>query len=206
MYKQGLVELMPIVLAGLSGSSRLGALLTQKQWLEAWSISTTIFQPSLVCQQSRGRWRAEAPPWQSGPNWCSHILPWNQLGLLPMDTSVSECVRRLAKAILYPCEDSGEVSWAELCHHAWRTSYVPDALANADWLVYLAWATPAEIMLGIFLGINDYFHCQDIFHQVQLPPVRNYGQGKVIWSVVNVYVWTWEFMFCGPAKLIKLQF
>ena len=43
-----------------------------------------------------------APPWQSGPNWCSHILPWNQLGLLPMDTSVSECVRRLAKAILYP--------------------------------------------------------------------------------------------------------
>ena len=82
---------------------------------------------------------------------------------------------------------------------------VPDALANADWLVYLAWATPAEIMLGIFLGINDYFHCQDIFHQVQLPPVRNYGQGKVIWSVVNVYVWTWEFMFCGPAKLIKLQ-
>ena len=43
------------------------------------------------------------------------------------------------------------------------------------------------------------------FPQVQLPPVRNYGQGKVIWSVVNVYVWTWEFMFCGPAKLIKLQ-
>ena len=55
MYKQVLVELLPIVLAGLSGSSRLGALLTQKQWLEAGSISTTIFQPSLVCQQSRGR-------------------------------------------------------------------------------------------------------------------------------------------------------
>ena len=48
MYKQGLVELMPIVLAGLSGSSRLGALLTQKQWLEVGSISTIIFQPFLV--------------------------------------------------------------------------------------------------------------------------------------------------------------
>ena len=107
--------------------------------------------------------------------------------------------------VFSPCEDSGEVSRAELCHNAWRTSYVPDSLANADWLECLAWATPSEVMLGIFLGINDYFHCQDIFHQVQLPPVRNYGQGKAKWSVVNVYVWTWEFMFCGPAKLIKLQ-
>ena len=53
---------------------------------------------------------------------------------------------------------------------------------------------------GCFLGVNDYFHCQDTFHQVQLPPVRNYGQGKALWSPVNVYMWTWEFMFCGPAK------
>ena len=59
---------------------------------------------------------------------------------------------------------------------------------------------------GCFLGVNDYFHCQNIFRQVQLPPVRNYGQGKVIWSVVNIYVWTWEFMFCGTAKLIKLHY
>ena len=26
------------------------------------------------------------------------------------------------------------------------------------------------------------------FPQVQLPPVRNYGQGKALWSAVNVYV------------------
>ena len=65
--------------------------------------------------------------------------------------------------VFSPCEDSGEVSWAELCHHAWRTSYVPDSLANADWLECLAWATPSEVMLGIFLGINDYFHCQTFF-------------------------------------------
>ena len=44
------------------------------------------------------------------------------------------------------------------------------------------------------------------FSSGSAPSCTELRTGKAIWSVVNVYVWTWEFMFCGPAKLIKLHY
>ena len=60
IYKQGLVELLPIVLAGLPGSSRLDALLTQKQWLKldqlAQQFSNLLLYASKV-EGCEGLWR-----------------------------------------------------------------------------------------------------------------------------------------------------
>ena len=60
MYKQVLVELLPIVLAGLPGSSRLEALLTQKQWLKldqlAQQSSNLLLYASKV-EGGEGLWR-----------------------------------------------------------------------------------------------------------------------------------------------------
>ena len=71
MYKQVLVELLPIVLAGLPGSSRLEALLTQKQWLKldqlAQQFSNLLLYASKV-EGGEGLWRLAV--------WSELVLPY----------------------------------------------------------------------------------------------------------------------------------